>query len=245
MGFVEKWRTWISVIISSAKQSVQVNGSSSKEFKIERGLRQGDPLSSILFKIVTQILHELLHKATQVNIIQGVKIGKKQRISHLQFVEDTIIFIEDNWNSIKGIKTVLTIFEILSDLKINYRKRYIIAPTSPKEMVDCWAGWLRCQVGKTPFKYLGANIGSSASKNSFWKPLTKKVTSQFSRWRCNSLSKSGRLIMINAVLDALPWYWMALYRIPKGIVKEIESLKRSFYWRETGKYMGKLEGYTQ
>ncbi|GJX04072.1 RNA-directed DNA polymerase, eukaryota [Tanacetum coccineum] len=49
MGFGEKWRKWIDACLSSAFISVMVNGSPSKEFKMERGLRQGDPLSLFLF----------------------------------------------------------------------------------------------------------------------------------------------------------------------------------------------------
>lgn len=40
--------------------------------------------------------------------------------------------------------------------------------------------------------------------------------------------------MINAIIDALPTYWMALFRIPKGVIKDIDKLRRSFYRREIG-----------
>lgn len=102
MGFGVRWRDWIQAILSSARQSVLVNGSPSTEFKMERGLRQGDPLSPLLFILVTQVLHDLLQKAAELNIIQGIRIGKEYCLSHLQFADDTIIFIEDNWKSIKG-----------------------------------------------------------------------------------------------------------------------------------------------
>ena len=44
MGFGNRWRGWIMQCISIAKMSVLVNGSSTEEFNLERGLRQGDPL---------------------------------------------------------------------------------------------------------------------------------------------------------------------------------------------------------
>ncbi|GJX30847.1 RNA-directed DNA polymerase, eukaryota [Tanacetum coccineum] len=48
MGFSRKWRKWIISCISSASISVLINGSPLKEFVIEKGLRQGDPLSLFL-----------------------------------------------------------------------------------------------------------------------------------------------------------------------------------------------------
>ena len=48
MGFSLKWRNWIKGCLNSAYGSVIVNGSPTKEFKINKGLRQGDPLSQFL-----------------------------------------------------------------------------------------------------------------------------------------------------------------------------------------------------
>ncbi|KAK2659273.1 hypothetical protein Ddye_005806 [Dipteronia dyeriana] len=62
MGFEEKWRQWIKNGISTPMMSVLVNGSSTSQFRVERGLRQGDPLSPFLFNIVTEGLSCLICK---------------------------------------------------------------------------------------------------------------------------------------------------------------------------------------
>lgn len=44
------------------------------------------------------------------------------------------------------------------------------------------------------------------------------------------MSKAGKFVLIRAVLNAIPTYWLALYKTPKCIVQELEKIKRDFYW---------------
>ena len=73
--------------------SILLNGSPLKPFKMEKGLRQGDPLSPYLFILVSEALVCLLKKAEDMNLIEAVHIGKeKVCLKHLQFADDTLIF---------------------------------------------------------------------------------------------------------------------------------------------------------
>ncbi|GJW91868.1 RNA-directed DNA polymerase, eukaryota [Tanacetum coccineum] len=71
-----KWRNWIHSCLHSAFASVLINGSPTNEFKIERGLRQGDPHSPFLFILAVEALNVALIEATSNNIFHGIKVGK-------------------------------------------------------------------------------------------------------------------------------------------------------------------------
>ncbi|GKD97798.1 RNA-directed DNA polymerase, eukaryota, reverse transcriptase zinc-binding domain protein [Tanacetum coccineum] len=75
MGFTNKWRRWIHGCLDSAFRSMLVNGSPTKEFKIQKGLRQGDPLSPFLFITTVEALHVAIQEAKSKNIFEGVKVG--------------------------------------------------------------------------------------------------------------------------------------------------------------------------
>ncbi|KAK2656853.1 hypothetical protein Ddye_009905 [Dipteronia dyeriana] len=75
MGFGFKWRQWLRCCISTPSLAVLVNGSSTEEFCLERGLRQGDPLSLFLFNIVVECLSCCFKKALVLNLFKGAYLG--------------------------------------------------------------------------------------------------------------------------------------------------------------------------
>ncbi|GKV19346.1 hypothetical protein SLEP1_g29624 [Rubroshorea leprosula] len=125
-GFGAKWRGWIKECLSTARCSVLVNGSPTEEFDLEKGLRQGDPLSPFLFLMIMEGLNGLVKKAETEGLLQGIEIGKRGlTVSLLQFADDTIILGRAASENVFMVKAILRWFEIMSGLRINYSKSSI------------------------------------------------------------------------------------------------------------------------
>jgi len=92
MSFLTLWRKWIKECIGTASASVLVNGSPTEEFPMERGLRQGDPLSPFHFLLAAEGLNVLMKVVVDSNLFTGYNIGTQESIaiSHLQFADDTL-----------------------------------------------------------------------------------------------------------------------------------------------------------
>jgi hypothetical protein len=104
MGFGDKWCKWIEACQNSATVSVLVNGSPTLEFKMERGFRQGDPLSPFLYLIAAEGLNITIREAVSNGIFKGVNIGRDETsISHLQYADDTLIFGDWNMSNAKNM----------------------------------------------------------------------------------------------------------------------------------------------
>lgn len=94
MGFRRKWCGLIKACLSSSSVSVLVNGSPGKEFKMAKGLRQGDPLAPFLFLISAESLHVLVEEAKERGLYEGIKVGDDTSVSHLQYADDVVFFSE-------------------------------------------------------------------------------------------------------------------------------------------------------
>ena len=104
-GFGSDIRRWISTFYKDIKSSVTVNGHLSRWFPIQRGCRQGDPISPYLFILSVDILANMIR---QNKNIKGIFIGEtKHKIS--QYADDTEIMLEGDKNSFEEtIQTVNT-----------------------------------------------------------------------------------------------------------------------------------------
>jgi retron-type reverse transcriptase len=115
--------SWVMKIVRDGKVCINVNGERSSYFKTSRGLRQGDPLSPLLFNLVVDALGVLLDKADSRGHITGVLDDLiPGGISHIQYANDTVIMIDGSETSIRNLKLILYFFDWLSRLKINYHK---------------------------------------------------------------------------------------------------------------------------
>lgn len=93
MQFNDKWRKWIIGCISSPSIEVLVNGSPTHEFFMERGLRQGDPLSPFLFTIIGEALAIMMKEATLKGIFKPCKVRSYMvEDTRLQFADDVLFF---------------------------------------------------------------------------------------------------------------------------------------------------------
>lgn len=76
--------------------------------------------------------------------------------------------------------------------------------------------------GSFPFIYLGVPIFLGASKSSVFKPIADKILSKFASWKCNSLSLTGRVCLVNFIITSSLVYIMMIYRWPRYILKKID-----------------------
>ncbi|GKV32368.1 hypothetical protein SLEP1_g40981 [Rubroshorea leprosula] len=108
LGFGIKWRGWIMECLSTSKILVLVNGSLTEEFKVGKGLRQGDPLSPFLFLMIGEGLNGLVQKVVSEGMFRGIEIGRKGlAVSLLQFADDTVIMGKADIENIIMVKTIL------------------------------------------------------------------------------------------------------------------------------------------
>lgn len=231
MGFPSKWILWIKECLASSWTSVLVNGSSSLDFQMEKGVRQGDPLSPFLFIIAAEGLNWMSKNVVSQGSLGGLIMGNAgPTITHLQFADDTLVFCKAKLEEVQTVKGLLCKFEEIFGLRINYDKSILCGVGTSDSNLRLFTEAFNCQTQKLPVKYLGMPLGANPKLKSTWKPIIDKVRTKLASWKKRYLSFGGRIVLIKSVLCSLPIFYMSLFKMPEGVTKSIESIQAKFFW---------------
>lgn len=225
-GFPPRWIAAVLNILNSCSSAIRYNGSLTSYFKHKRGLRQRDPLSPLLFILVADSLQWFIQNSTAA--MHHPMILQPQAI---QYADDTIIFVEPHPTTLKVLSLILKNYEQLTGLKINRNKSSFVPLGIPDHLTTTIQSLISCQPSELLMKYLGLPLTKRRPSMLQFQPLVNAVRKRLAGWKANLLSYGGRVTLINSVLSALPLHYMQVFQIPKGIIKQIDSVRRCLLWK--------------
>jgi hypothetical protein len=140
-GFGDRFLKWIRCLVVGGSVSVTANGEESHTFKTGKGLRQGEPLSSLLFNFVGDVLYKMLEKATRKGLISSL-LGdfRSGGIVSLQYADGTLLFSSADERCLRNLKGELMLFERVSGMRINFHKSECM-PMNWRDSVTAICRW--------------------------------------------------------------------------------------------------------
>lgn len=123
---------------------------------------------------------------------------------------------------------------MVSGLKINFFKSSLIGVNVESSFMDMACNFLNCSEGSLPFKYLGLPVGANSRSMSTWEPLVENLSGRLNTWGHKYISFGGRIVLVNAVLNAIPIFYLSLLKLPVQVWKRIVRIQREFLWGGVG-----------
>ena len=228
MGFGPSFISWVDLFYFHVQSAVNVNGYLSPFFSLSRGVRQGCPLSPLLYVLLSEVLAANIRCNPRIS---GLCLPGSSPLSPIsQYADDTsLILLTDD--SINASFEVYSLFEKASGSKLNQSK-------SKGLWLGGWSGRTDPPVAldwsSEKIKVLGVFVGVGNLEEDNWRPRITAVDNVLKSWRARSLSFRGKSLVINALALSRIWYVASLIHMPPWVLKELSTLVFSFFWSGKG-----------
>ena len=235
-GFGECFIDWIKTIYKDVKSCVKINGFETEEFSIERGMRQGCPLSCFLYVLTSETLSSYIRKDRNIRGFK-YKMRNLEPLEHKldQFADDMEVCVTSN-RSMDFLFEALSMFERATNAKINKDKTE-----------GLWIGKWRNRVDK-PHNlkwtndhvkflgiYVGNKVGASGTKRladlNFDEHI-ETIKNKFSYWQRKGISLMGRIKVVNIFILSRFWYRTRIFNLTVRHKTLLSTLVGNFIWQD-------------
>jgi ribonuclease HI/exonuclease III len=228
-------------LYTGAKSTVVVNGFSSEPFAVTRGVRQGDPLSCLLFDLAIEPLACSLRSDPRLT---GYKIpGVRSKVLVNLFADDTLIYLNAR-DKYSDLLDVLRRWCAASGAKFNEGKTEIVPIGTPEFRAGVEEH--RClSDGDTHFaesvtvtpdghtvRSLGARIGNDGDDMEPWSVVLDKIQADLDRWQRGNPTLDGKRHIVQMVVGGRTQYLTKVQGMPKAVEDKLERMTKEFIWPE-------------
>lgn len=228
-NFPPGFTNWIMGCVCSAEYSIVLNGKGDGFLKPQSGLRQGCSLSPYMFILGMDLLSRSLALKVRLGILKGVSLAPSARpITDSLYADDLLLLGSATPNEAQVLMQTVQDFAMVSGQKVGPLKSTLWfsnnTPIHIRDEITTIMG-----VSNTdPFvTYLGAPLRTNRQGYDF---LIEKFQGRLQAWKGRLLSPAARVVLIKAVLQSLPIYYMATSKIPASVINEINSIVKRFFW---------------
>ena len=222
LGFGQRWRDLLSILWASTSSRILLNGLPGRPILHRRGLRQGHPLSPMLFILAMDPLQRLFDKATQQGLLSPIG-ADPIRLRTSLYADDAALFVRPTLEDITTVRHLLQIFGDATGLHKSEFYR-ISCDTLDLEAI---AAAFSARSAIFPCKYLGLPLHVGRTKRADEQILIDKIGARLPGWKGRLLTRAGRLTLINSVLTSIPVYHMTIFPLSKWAIKRIDRLRRN------------------
>ena len=232
LNFGSSTLRWIKLFYHDIESCILNNGWSSNLFKLERGVRQGCPLSPYLFILGAEVLADAIRKH---NNIKGILVdGQEIKIS--LYADDTTLILDGSRASFQNSLQILAFFRAISGLQLNYKKTEVLwiganAGSEEKLCPEHDLRWMRDKV-----KTLGVWLSTGPEKMlkvNYEEKITK-LKASLGCWELRRLSLLGTITVLKSLIVSQLTYILSPLPTNQCAIGEVNTLFFKFLWDGKG-----------
>ncbi|XP_019435162.1 PREDICTED: uncharacterized protein LOC109341675 [Lupinus angustifolius] len=229
-GFANSFIHWMEVILKSARLSISVNGHSVGYFSYKRGVRQGDPLSPLLFCLVEEVISRGLIKLLDKGNFRTIAGTRIATPSHVLYADDILVFCRGIKRELLAIKDLFNDYAKVSGQCLNLSKCKFFSTQANARKIGKLNSWLGFGSGSLPFNYLGVLVFKGKPKAIHLQPIVDRIINNLAKWKGCCLSIMGRVELVKSIIHNMLVYSFHIYSWPVNLLEKKDCCIRNFIW---------------
>ncbi|KAL3691150.1 hypothetical protein R1sor_004801 [Riccia sorocarpa] len=233
LGFSETFIRVVQALQMEAESRVLINGSLLPTFQVRRGVRQGCPLSPLLYIIATIPIIQKIKEENRTGAIKPVTLNGGLQVSSLCFADDMAFFVEPHQDSVERLFQFLNEVETASGGRVNWRKSKMLIVGSTRKFPR-WTSNLGVQLVEATevTRYLGAPLTTVWRGAENGELLLKSIKDKVSGFASPLLSFETRLLILKHWIFPVVTHQLMTTSFKKAMVKKFEKIFREFLWSQ-------------
>lgn len=203
-GFLDQF---ISIVLNSMRFSklfVSVNGKSYGFFSTTRGVKQGDPLSPLLFIFWSEGFSRGLNHLVLSGVITGFNTGRVNGVSHLAYADDLLILLNGTSSNLRRFQSFLHQYRSASGQLVNYTKsQFVSSSYVPRSNLAAIGNILGMQASSLPIRYLGSFLCRGVNRATYLSVIIAALWCQVFRMAASTSHARGT-VSFNKVCTCIP-----------------------------------------
>ena len=236
-GFPPKFRDWIAALLCTSSSRILLNGVPGNPIKHSRSLRQGDPLSPLLFVIAIDTLQQLLELATRKGLLHKIR-GRGIMVRTSLYADDAAVFMAPIKKDIDNLSAILSGFGEVTGLCTNFHKSSVLPIRCNHLNLEHILQGLPAIRASFPIRYLGLPLSVWQLKKVDLQFLEDKIAGKLVTYEGQNITTIGRTTLVKSVATSQAVYFITSLVIPPGILHNINKLERAFLWSGSDKTTG-------
>ncbi|MCU7801439.1 MAG: reverse transcriptase family protein, partial [gamma proteobacterium symbiont of Lucinoma myriamae] len=224
------FKQWINVLYKNIKSCVHINGHLSEWFFLQRGCRQGDPISPYIFLLCAEILAILIRTNKH---IKGIKVGDKEFVIS-QYADDTSFILDGTRQSLEQALIVLKFYANISGLGVNVEKTHVIWFGSMIDSDITLCNEYNLHWEKGYFSLLGITMSTNLRDivDINYESKLSTIRSLFKSWSKRVLTPLGKLVVIKSLaIPKLNHLFLGLPNPTPDFIKKLQNMCYNFLWK--------------
>ncbi|KAF0738298.1 hypothetical protein Ae201684_005856 [Aphanomyces euteiches] len=225
MNIGPEFLDWVRLLYRNPEVHLLLNGAPGPTIRPNRGVKQGCPLSCLLFDLYLEPLGAMLRACPEA----GIQIDDDTRLTGVYFADDSTLLSGSLESAEYQVDEIVGKFCAVSGAALNRTKCITLALNNNEEPIGrASTPSITLAASGQPIRFLGAYVGHRLPPNYHAQQINDKYLAAFAQWHSRARTIQGRRTLASSLILGLVWHVTAVTPIPAAMIETWQRILNNY-----------------